>query len=76
MKQLTKEQLIDLVYENCKKVTELNSEKMGERVSGFVGDEKDFNIAIIKTMAAYGAEIKKECCNILVETLCDMFYSE
>lgn len=76
MKQLTKEQLIDLIYDNCRKVTELNSEKIGERVSNFIGDEKDFNIAIIKVMAAYGAEIKKECCNILVETLCDVFYSE
>lgn len=73
MKELTKEQLIDLVYDNCKKVTKLNSEKIGKHVSDFIGDEKDFNVAILKMMVAYGAEIKKECCNILVETLYDMF---
>ncbi len=37
MKQLTKDQLIDLI-----KVTELNSERIGERVSDFIGNEKDF----------------------------------
>lgn len=51
----------------------MNSEKIGKHVSDFIGDEKDFNVAILKMMVAYGAEIKKECCNILVETLYDMF---
>lgn len=73
MKQLTKEQLIDLIFDNCKKVTELNSEGLGERVSDYIENENDFTIAIIKAMAAYGAEIKKECCNILAETLYDVF---
>ncbi len=58
------------------KVTELNSENIGKRVSDFIGDENDFNIGIVKAMAAYGAEIKKECCNILIETICDLFYIE
>ena len=42
MKHLTKDQLIDVIYDNCRKVTELNSERIGERVSDFIGNEKDF----------------------------------
>ncbi len=37
---------------------------------------KVFNVAIVNAMAVYGAEIEKECCQTIDETLYDILYSE
>ncbi len=75
MKQLTKEQLTELVHENYEKITELNSEGIGERVSDFVKDlGGNCEEVIVNFVVAYCAEKKKECCNILIETLYDVLY--
>ena len=77
MKQLTKEQLTEMVHKNYEKITELNSDGIGERVSDFVKNSGDnYETAIVSFVVAYCAEMKKECCNILIETLYDVLYGE
>ena len=76
MKQLTKEQLTDLVKDNYKRITELNIDGIGERVADFIKDSKDNWEEIMKFVVAYCAEIRKECCNILIDTLYDVLYNE
>lgn len=76
MKQLTKEQLTDLVKGNCKKIIGLNIDGMSERVADFVNDSKDNWEETVKFVVAYCAEIKKEYCNILIDTLYDILYDE
>lgn len=76
MKQLTKEQLTDVVYNNWEKVVKENSVDIGERLSNFINDSEDLGEIILKLTAAYGAEIRKECCKILIDTLSDIFCEE
>lgn len=76
MKQLTKEQLMDLVYDNCVKVTEENAENMAKSVSDFTKDVNDLGEEILKTIMAYCMETKRECCHTFVETIYDILYNE
>lgn len=77
MKQLTKEQLTDLVNENCKKIAELNLNGMTEHIlDSLKGSGDNCSKVITNLVVSYGAEIKKECCNILIETLYDVLYGE
>lgn len=76
MKQLTKEQLIELIYDKARKIAEQNIDIMTQNISKSLEGVNDFNIAIVNAMAVYGAEIKKECCKSVAETLYEILYSE
>lgn len=76
MKQMTKEQLMDLVYDNCAKATEENAENMAKSVSDFTEDASDPGEKILKTIKVYCMETKRECCHAFVETIYDILYNE
>ena len=77
MKQLTKEQLIDLVFDKNAKIREFNSEKMKEHILDYikVPDNNGYEM-LVKFVTAYGDEIKRECCQAIAEILYDVLYSE
>lgn len=74
MRQLNKKQLESLVYDTTIKVFKSNMDDMNKNVSNAVKDVDDFSIAIVNAMAVYGAEIVKECNQILIETLYNVIY--
>jgi len=77
MKQLTKEQLTEMVHDKCKKIIELNMNGMAERVMDFVkGSGNNCSELMVKFVVAYGAEIMNECNQVLSETLYDILYTE
>ena len=76
MKQLTKEQLTDLVHDKARKIAEQNIDIMTQKISKSLEGVNDFNIAIVNAIAVYGAEIEKECCQTVAETLYEILYSE
>ena len=76
MKQLTKEQLMDLVYDNCAKATEENAERMAKNMADSTKGADNLGEVIANIVIAYGAEIKKECCHTFVETIYDILYNE
>lgn len=77
MKQLTKEQLTDLVKGNCKKIIGLNIDGMVERVQESIKDSRDnCGDLMVKFVVAYCSEIMNECNQVLAETLYDILYTE
>lgn len=77
MKQLTKEQLTDLVYDSCKKTMELNLDSMQERLQDSIkGSEGNCAEWIVKLVVAYGAEIMSGCNQVLAETLYNILYAD
>ena len=77
MKQLAKEQLTEMVHENCKKIIGLNIDGMAERVQESIKDSGDnCGDLMVKLIVAYGAEIMNECNQVLAETLYDILYTE
>lgn len=76
MKQLNKKQLDDLVYDKLLKAVEANIDGMTERLSACFKDTENLATMIVHVLAVYKAEIMKECSQMLVETLCDIFYEE
>ncbi len=76
MKQLTKEQLTNLVHDNCKKIVDLNMNGIMERMSELVKKSGDYDELLVNLVVVYGAEIMDECNQVLTETLYDILYTE
>lgn len=76
MKQLTKEQLTDMIYENWEKVTVSNLTKCKEHMYSSIKETDHWVGIFFKLMITYGTEIKKECCQVMADTLYDILYSE
>lgn len=76
MKQLTKEQLTDMIYDNWDKVTVSNLKKCKEHMLSSIKETDHVVDVLLKLLVAYGTEIKKECCQIMADTLYDILYSE
>lgn len=77
MKQLTKEQLIDLVFNKCAVIVQSNAEQIKEGIlNNIKGTEDDWNKMIVAFAIAYGDEIKREYCQTFAEILYDILYSE
>ena len=77
MRQLTKEQLTEMVHDNCKKVIDLNMNGMTERLlESIKGSGDNCSELMVKLVVAYGAEIMNECNQVLSETLYNILYTE
>lgn len=76
MKQLSKEQLENYVYDTALEVSKSNLNDLNKNISNAVKETNDFSFAIVNALAVYGAEIIKECSQVLVETLYNIFYEE
>ena len=77
MKQLTKEQLTDVVYNNWEKVYESNINGKKERLMDSIKGSGD-NCAelMVKLIISYGNEIMNECSQVITETLYNILYTE
>lgn len=77
VKRLSKEQLIDLVFDRCNKIAIKNSEEFGERMSNLSKEAQgDGAVMIINFVTAYGNEMRRECCETIAEILYDVLYDE
>ena len=77
MKQLSKDQLIDLVFDRCNKIAIKNSEEFGQRMSGLAKETQGNGAEmIINFVTAYGNEMSRECCQTVAEILYDVLYCE
>ncbi len=76
MKRLTKKELKNLIHDNMRVIARQNIDTMTQNISKSLEGINDFNIAIVNAMAVYGAEIEKECCQTVAETLYEILYSE
>ena len=77
MKQLTKEQLIDFVFDKCAEIILSNGEQIKENILNEIkGSENNGNETLVKFVTAYGNEMRRECCQTIAETLYDILYSE
>ena len=77
MKQLTKEQLINLVNDNCNEMIKLNKNGMTERILDSIKESGDnCSDLMVKLIVAYGIEIMRACNQVLAETLYDIMYTE
>ena len=77
MKQLTKEQLIDLVFNKCAVIVQSNAEQIKEDIwNELKGSEDNWTEMLVKFVIAYGNEIKRECCQTFAVILYDVLYSE
>lgn len=77
MKQLEKDQLIDLVFDRCNEIAIKNSEKFEQRISELVEESQDNGYEmLVKFVTTYGNEIRRECCQTIAEILYDILYSE
>ena len=77
MKELSKEQLIDLVFNKCGKIVQSNADQMKERILDYIKEsENNWNEMLIKFVTAYGDEMRRVCCQTVAETLYDILYSE
>ena len=69
MKQLTKEQLSDMVHDNMVSIYKSNKDELMKKVADCGKGEDDPYIAIGNAMGVLGVEILRECSQVLVETL-------
>lgn len=77
MKQLTKEQLVNLVNDNCNEIIKTNINGITERLlESIKGTGDNCSELFVKLIVAYGAEIMDECNLVLVKTLYDILYAE
>lgn len=77
MKDLTKEQLIDLVFNKCNEIAIKNSEKFEQHISDIVKESQNNGAKMtVDFVMAYGNEIRRECCQTFAEILYDILYSE
>ncbi len=77
MRQLTKKELTDVVYDNWEKVFESNINGKKERLMDSIKGSGD-NCAelIVKLAVSYGNEIMNECVQVVTETLYNVLYTE
>ena len=62
MKQLTKEQLIDLVFDKCAEIILSNAEEIKENISNEIkGSENNGNEILVKFVTSYDNEMRREC---------------
>lgn len=76
MKQLTKEQLINLINDTIMRVSMENAENVSKNVIKHTKDSDNLVSMFAGVLVAYGTEIKKECCQIMADTLYDILYRE
>lgn len=77
MKKLTKEQLIDLVFNKCAVIVQSNAEQVKESILNDIkGSENNWNEMLVKFVTAYGNEMRRECCQTFAIILYDILYSE
>lgn len=77
MKELTKEQLIDLVFDKCEEIAKNNSEKFKQHISDIIKESGSDGAKLLITFTtAYGNEMRKECCQTVAEILHEVLYSE
>ena len=77
MRQLTKEELANVVYENWKKVYESNVDGIRERlVDSIIGTGNNCADLMVKISVSYGNEIMNECVQVITETLYSVLYTE
>ena len=66
MRQLTKEELTNVVYENWKKVYESNVDGIRERlVDSIIGTGNNCADLMVKISVSYGNEIMNECVQVI-----------
>ncbi len=77
MRQLTKKELTDVVYDNWEKVFESNINGKKERLMDSIKGSGD-NCAelMVKLAVSYGNEIMNECVQVVTETLYNVLYTE
>lgn len=77
MRQLTKKELTDVVYNNWEKVFESNINGKKERLMDSIKGSGD-NCAelMVKLAVSYGNEIMNECVQVVTETLYNVLYTE
>ena len=77
MRQLTKEELTNVVYDNWKKVYESNVDGIRERlVESIIGTGNNCADLMVKLSVSYGNEIMNECVQVITETLYSVLYTE
>ncbi|MEZ3462807.1 MAG: hypothetical protein K1W23_11790 [Lachnospiraceae bacterium] len=77
MRQLTKEELTNVVYDNWKKVYESNVDGIRERlVDSIIGTGNNCADLMVKLSVSYGNEIMNECVQVITETLYSVLYTE
>lgn len=77
MRQLTKEELTNVVYENWKKVYESNVDGIRERlVDSIIGTGNNCADLMVKISVSYGNEIMNECVQVITETLYSVLYTD
>ena len=77
MKELSKEHLIDLVFNKCGKIVQSNADQMKECILDYIKEsENNWNEMLVKFVTAYGDEMRRVCCQTVAETLYDILYSE
>ncbi len=77
MRQLTKKELTNVVYENWKKVYESNVDGIRERlVDSIIGTGNNCADLMVKISVSYGNEIMNECVQVITETLYSVLYTE
>lgn len=77
MKQLTKDQLIDFVFDKCNEIVIKNKEKFEQRISDLVKESQDNGAKmIVDFVTVYGNEMRRECCQIIADVLYEILFSE
>lgn len=77
MKELMKEQLIDLVFNKCEEIMLSNAEQIKENIlNNIKGAENNLAETIVKLVTAYGNEMIRVYCQTFAETLYEILYSE
>ncbi|MCM1201399.1 MAG: hypothetical protein NC312_09220 [Bacteroides fragilis] len=77
MKKLTKEQLIDLIFDRCNEIAIKNSSSFEQHISEIVKESQNDGAKMtVDFVTAYGNEMRKECCQTFAEILYEILYSE
>ena len=76
MKKLTKEQLTEMVYGTMVKVYRSNEENLMNQICDSGKETDNPCLKIVNAMGVFGAEIMRECSQVLIETLYDILYTE
>lgn len=76
MKQLSKEQLSEMVHDTIVSVYKSNEGNLMKKISDSAKDANNPCTTVVNAMAVLGAEIMWECNQTLVETLYNILYTE